>query len=245
MREPRRGAPRSRAARRTRRSRSRRQTRSPDPRRTRTRAQLVCEDRVGGNGEEACVRKERTSRRGEDVETFGRSGEISETSDNTHEAHDGDRRACAFREPRLRRRTFGSRRPLPSSLKSLSVFARAHLRRKRRRAIRARVPSPPPLQTNAHLSRARAEAKPPRRGRKARAWRPRAHATGGTLDPFDDAVERAPRDVTARLRVTGSRRYAPHTSRREETKPAARGLHRLGKCRFFSYVFLVWKKSYY
>jgi hypothetical protein len=122
--------------------------------------------------------------------------------------------------------------------------ARAHLRRKRRRAIRARVPAKPPLRANAHPSRTRAEAKPPRRW-KARAWRPRAHPTGGTLDPFDDAVERAPRDWRRGFASPARAVLCPaHVARREETAAAARGLQNR-KCRFFSYVFLVCKKSYY
>ena len=206
-----RGAPRSRAARRTRRSRSRRATRSPDPRRTRTRAQLVREDRVGGNGEEACVRTE-PPRREEDVETFGRSGEISETSDNTHEAHDGDRRACALRERRLRRRTFGSRRPLPSSLKSC---------RKRVRTCgeNGDAPSARAFPLRPLSKRTRIRLAPEQRQNLRGAEGRRGHGDRARTRPAVPSIRSTTR-LSAR-RVTGGEAsrhrlapsYAPHTSR--------------------------------
>lgn len=179
--------------------------------------------------------EERTSRRSDGPGRFRKH--------RTTPTRRGDRRACALRERRLRRRTRIVEATVAVLLEIVSE-ARAHLRRKRRRAIRARVPAKPPLRANAHPSRTRAEAKPPRRWR-ARAWRPRAHPTGGTLDPFDDAVERAPRDwrrgfaSPARAVLCPARRIA------RKQQPAARGLQNRLKCRFFAYVFLVWKKSYY
>jgi hypothetical protein len=138
---------------------------------------------------EETVRKRVSGRRGRRDEErtssdVGRSGEISETSDNTHEAHDGDRRACALRDNRLRRRTFGSRRPLLSSLKSC-VRACAPAAKTATRHPRARsreAPSP----------RERASVSHPSRGKTSAALEGAGMATARTPD------RRYPRSVRRR-----------------------------------------------